>query len=64
VSAYLGKPATDVIPSYAHYVAPLERPPTRVISGPITQERAVTKAEVLYERGILNLDVERRREKV
>lgn len=31
-----------------------------MISGPITQERAVTKAEVLYERGVFKLDVERR----
>lgn len=60
--AYLSKPAAHIIPSNAHDVAPLERPPAGVIARPITQERTIAKAQVFDECRIADLDVERRRE--
>lgn len=60
--AYLSKPAAHIIPSDAHDVAPLKRPPAGVIARPITQERTVAKAQVIDKCGIAYLDVERRRE--
>jgi len=59
---YLSEPSAHIIPSYTHDVAPLQRPPTGVIARPITQERTISKAQVVDECGIADLDVERRRE--
>jgi hypothetical protein len=58
--AYLRKPAAYVVPSNAHDVAPLEGTSAGAIARPVAQESAITKAQVIYERGITYLDVERR----
>ena len=42
--AYLSKPTAHIIPSNAHDVATLERPPASMIARPITQERTISKA--------------------
>ena len=60
--AYLSKPASHIVPSDPHDVAPLERPPAGVIARPITQERTITKSQIVDECRIADLDVERRRE--
>lgn len=57
--AYLSKPAAHIVPSNAHDVAPLERPSAGVVARPITQKSTISKAQVLDERGIADLDVER-----
>jgi hypothetical protein len=60
--AYLCKPAAHVVPPNAHDVAPLEGASAGAITGSIAQESAIAKAQVIYERRITYLDVERRRE--
>jgi hypothetical protein len=59
---YLSEPAAHIVPSDAHDVAPLERPPAGVIARSITQERTIAKAQVVDECRIADLDVERRLE--
>jgi hypothetical protein len=60
--AYLRKPAAHVVPSNTHYVAPFEGTSAGAIARPIAQESAIAKTQVIYERGITYLDVDRRRE--
>ena len=59
---YLRKPTAHIVPSNAHDVTPLEGPSAGAITRPITQESAVAEAQIIYERRIAYLDVERRRE--
>src|SRR6266403_2710160 len=60
--AYLSEPAAHIIPSDAHDVAPLERSSTSIIASSITQKPTISKAQVVDECGIADLDVERGRE--
>jgi len=60
--AHLRKPTAHIIPSNAHDIAPLESPPAGAVTRPITQETAVAEAQIIDERRIAYLDVERRRE--
>jgi hypothetical protein len=59
---YLRKPTAHIVPSNAHDVAPLEGPSAGVVTRPIAQESAVSEAQIIYERRIAYLDVERRGE--
>ena len=60
--AYLCKPAAHVVPSNAYDVAPLEGPSAGAVARPIAQESSISEAQVIYERRIAYLDLERRRE--